>query len=137
LGAALLRAGRLDEALDELTEASRLLNGPSHIATPDGALNGSPACTWYLLAMAHHARGNEEEARQWLAKATAWTEDALAKHESMTHELHWPRRATLQILRTEAEALITEASEDREVAGEGEGPTDGQLPVGKDVQSEP
>jgi tetratricopeptide (TPR) repeat protein len=115
LGAALLRAGHLDEAIDELTEASRLLNDASHMTTPQGALTSPPAYTWYLLAVAHHAKGNEEEAGQWLAKATAWTEDAMAKHESRTLELHWPHRAALQVLRTEAEALVAEASEEGEV----------------------
>jgi tetratricopeptide (TPR) repeat protein len=103
LGAALLRAGRLDEAIDVLTETNRLLDDPVRMKTP----GGSPAYTWYLLAMAYHAQGNEKEAKDWLAKATAWTEEALAKHESRTHELHWPRRATLQLLQTEANALIT------------------------------
>ena len=67
-------------------------------------------------ACAYDAHGDEEAARHWLAKATTWTEEALAKHECKTHELHWPHCATLQLLRTEAEALITQASEDREVA---------------------
>jgi tetratricopeptide (TPR) repeat protein len=137
LGAALLRAGQLDEALEELTKTSRLLDDPSHMTTPDGALNSSPAYTCYLLAMAHHAKGNGEEARQWLAKATAWTEEALAKHESRDRELHWPRRATLQLLRTEAEALTAEPSEDRGVAAEGEVPTDERPAVEADVRSEP
>ena len=114
-----------------------MLNDPSSMKNPRVTLKGSPAYTWYLLAMAHHARANEEEARQWLAKATAWTEDALAKHESGTHELHWPRRATLQLLRTEAEALITEASEDGEIAAEGDDTTDQRPAVEEDETSGP
>jgi tetratricopeptide (TPR) repeat protein len=114
LGAVLYRAGQVEEGAGHLAEANRFM-GES-----PGNVRSSPAFTWYFLAMAHHAQGNAEEASRWLARATAWTEEVLAKHESGTAKLSWNRRVALQILRKETEALIGEASEGKNVPTDAE-----------------
>jgi tetratricopeptide (TPR) repeat protein len=107
LGAALYRAGRFDEAVKRLTEAT--------------ALNADPyrtnmLYTWFFLAMAHHRLGHADEARRWLEKAAHATEEALkppagtSDKSSMnapgTIPPNWNRKLTLQLLRREAEELI-------------------------------
>jgi tetratricopeptide (TPR) repeat protein len=61
LGAALLRAGRLDEAVRRFEE--------SLAVQPDWPNSGMNA---YGLALAHHRLGHPEEARRWLERAEAW-----------------------------------------------------------------
>jgi tetratricopeptide (TPR) repeat protein len=102
LGAILYRAGRLEEAIQRLTEADRLVQDPA-----DPKLLDSPAYTWYFLAMAQQANGHDEEAKRWLAKAVKWTDEVLAEHERQGgKQLYWNRRLTLKLLRQEAEALL-------------------------------
>jgi WD40 repeat protein/serine/threonine protein kinase/tetratricopeptide (TPR) repeat protein len=101
LGAILYRAGRHDEALEELTKLAERMD------RPDSKTNSSPAYTWYLLAMAHHRTGNSDEAAAWLERATEWTQKVLAEHESESaNQLRWNRRLTLQLLAAEAEQLL-------------------------------
>jgi tetratricopeptide (TPR) repeat protein len=97
LGAVLYRAGRHGEAIERLAELDRRLSDA------DGASASSPAYTWYCLAMAHKKAGDEEQAREYLKKANAWTDKVLA---DKTNPPAWNRRATLEILRKEAEALL-------------------------------
>lgn len=97
LGAILYRAGRYDEAIERLTELDRRRE------TADGAVQSSPAYTWYFLAMAHQKAGNEDQAREYLNKANQSTDKTLDDEENPPA---WNRRATLEILRKEAEALI-------------------------------
>jgi tetratricopeptide (TPR) repeat protein len=61
LGAALLRAGRLDEAIARFEE--------SLAAQPDWPAHGLNA---FGLALAHHRLGRPEEARRWLDRAERW-----------------------------------------------------------------
>jgi hypothetical protein len=57
LGAALYRAGRLEAAVQSLTEASASTGG------------GGEVTGWLFLALAHARLGQAAEARQWLEKA--------------------------------------------------------------------
>ena len=59
LGAALYRAGRIDEAIARL-EMSEKSYGKESPPSPE---------LWIYLAMAHHKKGNADEARRWLEKA--------------------------------------------------------------------
>jgi WD40 repeat protein/serine/threonine protein kinase/tetratricopeptide (TPR) repeat protein len=105
-GAALYRAGRFEEAVERLTEATKLSSHPHRT---------NMLCTWFFLAMAHHRLGHTDEARRWLDKGLQGTEEALkssaeplGKSESPDGVIppNWNRRLTLQLLRREAEQLI-------------------------------
>jgi WD40 repeat protein/tetratricopeptide (TPR) repeat protein len=98
LGGALLRAGRLQAAVQQLQKASSL--DPS---------------TSLLLAMAHHHLGHADEARQWLDKAVQQIEQVLRQRPKNAgteatalapDEFAWTERLSLQLLRRDAEALI-------------------------------
>ena len=80
LGAALYRAGRIDEAIARLDERVEAFGG------------GFPA-DWAFLAMAHHKKGHAEEARRWLEKTRADDKD----------------KPEARILLREAEALLKRA----------------------------
>ena len=77
--------------------------------TADGAVQSSPAYSWYFLAMVHKKAGNAEQAREYLNKANQWTGKVLADEENPPR---WNRRATLELLRKEAEALLGIAVEE-------------------------
>src|SRR5262249_22947469 len=68
LGAALYRAGRFEEAVTRLTEATELSCHPYRT---------NMLSTWFYLAMAHHRLGHVEEARRWLDQAVQGTQQAL------------------------------------------------------------
>ena len=89
LGALLYRAGHFAQALDYLSDDA--VREASHY---------SPAYAWYVMAMAHHRLGQVDEARQWFEEATAWADREIEAGAS------WNRRATLALLRQEAESLI-------------------------------
>ena len=104
LGAALYRAGRFDEAVAKLNEV--------HAAWEQAATKPneySPAYSWFFLALAHQRLGHAEEARRWLDKATAWAEQEI-KREGVA----WNRRLTLELLRREAESLVSGAPDTRQ-----------------------
>jgi tetratricopeptide (TPR) repeat protein len=97
LGAILLRAGRPEEALARLEELQDRREANDEGTTrPHGR-------TWYFLAMAHHAVGNDKQAREYLNKANRWADEVLADEEKPPP---WNRRATLEMLRNEAETLL-------------------------------
>ncbi len=100
LGAILFRAGRCEDAVRRLGEASDL------IRDADAPSKSAPAYTWYFLALAHQELGHEADAKSWLDKATAWTDQALREHEAGTAVVPWNRRLTLKLLRKEAEGMI-------------------------------
>jgi tetratricopeptide (TPR) repeat protein len=119
LGAILYRSGRHDEAIERLTEldhrretAVTVESYPTYTT-----VQLSPAYTWYFLAMAHHKAGNAEQAREYLNKANQWTDKVLADGQNPPR---WNRRATLELLRTEAEALL--GTDDEESAENGQEP---------------
>jgi tetratricopeptide (TPR) repeat protein len=106
LGAVLYRAGRLDDALKRLTEASTL---------DPGRYRSNMLYTWFFLALAHHRLGHADEARRWLDKGIQGMEEALkppteaAEKTSTTPGTippNWNRKLTLQLLRREAEEQI-------------------------------
>jgi tetratricopeptide (TPR) repeat protein len=96
LGAILYRAGRHEAAIEWLTELDRPQQHPAARA------DSSPAYIWYFLAMAHKKAGHDEQAREYLNKAKQRTEELAEKQDP----LPWNRRATLELLRVEAETLL-------------------------------
>jgi tetratricopeptide (TPR) repeat protein len=88
LGAALFRAGRIDEAIARLNESVKASGGA-----------GVPQ-DWAYLAMAHHKKGDREEARRWLEKVRAHVKDEKIAFSSDLVET--------RILLKEAEALLRE-----------------------------
>ena len=103
LGAILYRGGRFEEAILRLTEAHHLVQEPSEQSRI------SPAYAWFFLAMAHHRLGHGEEAKKWLDKAAAWTENAMREADQGQKSMPWNRRLTLKLLGEEAEALLKSA----------------------------
>ncbi len=89
-GSVLYRAGRFEEALQELNKSSAAQSG-------DDAYKG-----WLLLAMAHQRLGHAAEARQWLDKTIQWAE----KKKTDPEPLNWTQRLQLQLLLREAQELI-------------------------------
>ena len=99
LGAILFRAREIEAAVAKLTEVVQ------REASDDGPKISSPAYSQYFLAMAHHAAGQAEEARECLQEANNWT----YKVFSETHTpVAWNRRLTLELLRREATALLSQ-----------------------------
>ncbi len=106
LGAACFRAGRVDDALKNLSQAEAALK-----AKPDP--RQAVAYNWFYLAMTHHRLGRAEEARQWLARAVEESGRMLkegpknpASPNAFEPAVPWNRRLTLELLRREAEAMI-------------------------------
>jgi tetratricopeptide (TPR) repeat protein len=98
LGAVLYRAGRIDEALGELEKPIKLFEGSGA-----NAVQSSPAYPWFFLALSHQRRGNAEEARRCLEKATE-----LADRE-LKNQVPWNLKLTLELLRREVTAAIVPA----------------------------
>ncbi|HTU18719.1 MAG TPA: protein kinase, partial [Gemmataceae bacterium] len=106
LGAALYRAGRFEEAVKRLTEATELSCHPYRT---------NMLRTWFFLAMAHHRLGHIDEARLWLEKGMQGTEEALkSSAESLRKSGNpdgvispdWQGKLTLRLLLGEATQLI-------------------------------
>jgi tetratricopeptide (TPR) repeat protein len=106
LGAALYRAGRFEEAVTRLTEATVLSAHPYRT---------NMLYTWFYLAVAHHRLGRAEEARRWFDRAAQGTEEALEPPAHAPGKSgnsggiiapNWSRRLTLLLLRREAGQLI-------------------------------
>jgi WD40 repeat protein len=98
LGAALLRAGRPEAALQRLNKAA-------------GVQKECPT-TWLLLALAHQRLGHTDEARKWLRQAQQWIDPAAPDKPAGDvalpgpDSLAWTERLGVQRLRREAEALM-------------------------------
>jgi hypothetical protein len=106
LGAALYRAGRFEEAVARLTEATELSCHPYRT---------NMLHTCFYLAMAHHRLGHADLARRWLDQAVQGTERALewaaepavkSANPDGVIPPNWFRKLTLELLRHEAEQLI-------------------------------
>jgi tetratricopeptide (TPR) repeat protein len=106
LGAALYRAGRFEDAVKVLTEATEL---------SVGAHRTNMLHTWLYLAMAHHRLGHASLALGWLQKAKQGTEKALKPPSGSaarsgiadgTIPPNWHKKLTLQLLLREAEQLM-------------------------------
>ena len=105
LGAALYRAGQFEEATTYL--------GDERV---DRATFSSPAYGWFWLSMAQHRLGHNEAARQAFDRAVAQAKKELEENAA------WNRRATLDLLRKESEALLNGT----EAVGPVSEPTKGQ-----------
>jgi serine/threonine protein kinase/WD40 repeat protein/tetratricopeptide (TPR) repeat protein len=100
LGAALYRAGRFEEAVQRLTEATELSCHPYRT---------NMLYTWFFLAMAHLRLGHTDLARQWLEKAVQGTEEALKTPAGAAGGVippNWIRKLTLQLLCREAGEML-------------------------------
>jgi WD40 repeat protein/tRNA A-37 threonylcarbamoyl transferase component Bud32/tetratricopeptide (TPR) repeat protein len=88
LGAALYRAGRIDEAIARLDESVKASGG---VGVPQD---------WAFLAMAHHKKGNDDEARRCLEKLRSHKPDEKVGFSTDAVEC--------RIFLREAEALLRE-----------------------------
>jgi WD40 repeat protein/tetratricopeptide (TPR) repeat protein len=117
LGAVLYRAGRFDEAVQRLDEAAK---APHYGA--GWSEQGGRACTGFLLALCHRRLGRAAEARQKLEQAMRGFEAATQPEPAgESRYVAWPfpgwtgapppwwQRLQLQLLRREAEGLISPA----------------------------
>jgi tetratricopeptide (TPR) repeat protein len=95
LGAILYRAGRFDEAVQQLSALTSAWEQGRGFST-----GTSPGYTWFFMAMAHHQLGNSDEAKSWFDKAVQRAEQEMQSAPS------WNRQLTLQLLRKESEPLI-------------------------------
>jgi hypothetical protein len=105
VGAVLYRMGRGEESLKhfDAAEAADKTRGQNSLAY------------WhYFRAMAHHRLGHKEAACNWLAKAVAETEKELRDVAQDTSPGMWVRKATLELLRAEAQALVREIAVESE-----------------------
>jgi len=109
-GAVLYRAGRLQQAIQRLTEADRLVPDPTKRPQM------SPAYTWFFLGMAHHRLGHGDEAKNYLEKAVrSMDEETREPQAGSEPRLPWNRRVTLRLFCEEAQSLLkTDASQLRE-----------------------
>ena len=101
LGAVHYRAGRFEEALKDLNYA---LGPPAKLRY---------AWEGYMLALAHHRLGHAEEAKLWLSRATAMSDQATKEDvdfRSSGRPYRWLQRLVAQILQREAEGLIQGAA---------------------------
>jgi serine/threonine protein kinase/tetratricopeptide (TPR) repeat protein/WD40 repeat protein len=98
LGAALYRAGRLDDAERELIRANQLPK------------TGGAPYAWLLLALTNARLGHADEAKKWLDKAVERM-DQYGRAKSMdgtSDEFwNWQMRLEYDLLRREAEAILS------------------------------
>jgi tetratricopeptide (TPR) repeat protein len=88
LGLACYRAGRFDEAIEQLHKSI------------DGKWNAN-AANWLVLAMVHHRLGHGNEARKWFDQAARWMENPDALRSIHQHD-----SLACRVLRKEAETLL-------------------------------
>jgi tetratricopeptide (TPR) repeat protein len=105
LGAVYYRCGRFEDAVTQLNAAAAA--AATHVVTSDQM---SPAYARFLLAMSHWQLGQLDDARRLLAKAQVLMDEELETSPA------WNRRATLELFRREAEALIQSDGADRRAA---------------------
>lgn len=111
LGATLYRAGRYEESLQQLNLAATL-----QYTTFDGRGAGGMACNNLFRSMCHQRLGHTAKASQALRQATEWYEKAAQQKPEAgigtdppdaTAPLPWWQRLEFELLRREAESLIT------------------------------
>lgn len=102
LGAVLYRAGQFEAAHQALTKADT--------APPTDKV--SPACAWFFLAMTNHQLGQDSEAHAWFDKATTFTKVDFGSDSVGSKSLKWYRRLTLELLQSEAAAMLARSSTD-------------------------
>ncbi len=91
LGAILLRSGQAHEAKVELQQALAVV----------GNDNTSPAYTQYFLALTEHTLGNSDASKEHLRLANE------ASTQELSSPVAWNRKLTLELLRSEAESLVS------------------------------
>jgi hypothetical protein len=100
-GALLYRAGWFQQAVALFEHSLRAEAKP-----------GRAVLNWLTLALAQQRLGRAEEARRWLAKATAWLDqhrDGMPARADEELGLHLHNWLEAHVLRREAEALIRPA----------------------------
>lgn len=110
LGAVLYRAGKYQEAVELLTKVARSVDDK-----PFTTQNSTAAYACYFLALSHAKLRQADTAVSWLAQAKGWTEKELAPpvlpategQPAIAPVVIWNRRDTLNLLRAEADAEIT------------------------------
>jgi WD40 repeat protein/tetratricopeptide (TPR) repeat protein/tRNA A-37 threonylcarbamoyl transferase component Bud32 len=103
VNAVLYRAGRYEQAIQYCEEAIKAHGG------------GGLPFDWLILAMAHHRLGHTQEARQWLAKTTAWmSEFEHGKTQNAIIARTWFGLLEVRRFLREAEGLINPATPARE-----------------------
>jgi tetratricopeptide (TPR) repeat protein len=106
-GAALYRAGRFEEAANTLADAEAAYRREKSAPTPGINVSTTVVYSQLFLAMTHQRLGHHEEAVQWLKKAIEESDPVPSTRPSSAKPA-WNRRVALQILRKEAERLITQ-----------------------------
>ncbi|HKB06514.1 MAG TPA: protein kinase [Gemmataceae bacterium] len=99
LGAVLYRAGRLEEAAQQLAEAEAAFKPTPNTRTPI-------VYNWLFQAMARHRLGHPAEAASWLEKAVRVIDEPPPESAQDPATKNWNRRLSLQLLRREAEQLL-------------------------------
>ena len=97
LGAALVRAGQYEAAIEQFDKSNEKYS--------------RKGWDWFFLAMAHHNLGHVVEARQCLTKGKKWIEEADKKAlyaDTASTWIAWYERVEVQHLRAEAEKLTSE-----------------------------
>src|SRR5262249_2100654 len=100
--AALYRAGDHQGALEQFDVAAK--------HRPPRARDWVRAWDWLFRAMAHHKLGQADQARDCLAKAVKWIEEAEANKTHAASKpdwVGWNERIEVQHLRAEAEKLMS------------------------------
>jgi WD40 repeat protein/tetratricopeptide (TPR) repeat protein len=100
-GAALYREGRYAEVVEQFERALQVRQPPAPSA-------------WLFLALAHQRLGQSRDARRWLDKARAWTEQARRQAPGKDGDektlswqrLPWSERLALTLLQREAQHLL-------------------------------
>jgi WD40 repeat protein/serine/threonine protein kinase/tetratricopeptide (TPR) repeat protein len=103
LGASLYRAGRFAKAVDGINEVIA-----ASAKAQTGQATSSTAYTWFFLAMSYQRLGRDEDAGQSLDKARKQMEQ-----ETQVPGIAWDRRLTLQLLRKEAETLLSTTRDEK------------------------
>jgi eukaryotic-like serine/threonine-protein kinase len=110
LGAALYRAGRLHEAAKTLADAEAAYSREQATPTPGIYVTTTVTYSHLFLAMTHHRLGQHEQATKWLKQAVEFM-DSVPPATRPSVDRTWTRRLTLQVLRNQAEALTTPATD--------------------------
>jgi WD40 repeat protein/serine/threonine protein kinase/tetratricopeptide (TPR) repeat protein len=110
MGAVLYRLGRPEEALPHFRAAA---------AANNSAGRTSPAYWCYFEALARHRLGHPDEARTWLERAVARTEEELRADAHGGDPTWWVRDTTLRLLRAEAQRALRKDAAKRKTAPSG------------------
>jgi tetratricopeptide (TPR) repeat protein len=94
-GAALYRAGRFAESIEQFNKANA--------DWAPGANLYSPSAAWFFLAMAHQRLDHGEEARKWLDEAIKREEQ---EKQNPKYKDLWLSRLAAPLLHRECEALV-------------------------------